>query len=58
LLVPLFAVTAIPAIVCGHKALAQIKRTGERGAYKAVVGLALGYLGIIALALVVMTASR
>lgn len=38
--------TAIPAVVLGHIARAQIKRTGERGDGLAITGLALGYLGI------------
>lgn len=37
---------AIPAVILGHLAHAQIKRTGERGAGMAVAGLVLGYLGI------------
>lgn len=37
---------AIPAVILGHLAHAQIKRTGERGEGMAVAGLVLGYLGI------------
>jgi hypothetical protein len=37
---------AIPAVILGHLAHAQIKRTGERGDGMAVAGLVLGYLGI------------
>jgi hypothetical protein len=58
LLVPLFAVTAIPAVICGHKARAEMKRTGEHGASMAAVGLVLGYLGIIATVLFVISAVR
>jgi hypothetical protein len=58
LLVPLFAVTAIPAVICGHRARADIKRTGEHGASMAAVGLVLGYLGIIATVLFVISAVR
>ena len=58
LLVPLFAVTAIPAVICGHRARAEIKRTGEHGSSMAAVGLVLGYLGIIATVLFVISAVR
>jgi hypothetical protein len=37
---------AIPAVILGHLARAQIKRTGERGDGMAIAGLVLGYLGI------------
>jgi hypothetical protein len=37
--------TFIPAIVCGHLARAQIRRTGEAGGGLALVGLILGYVG-------------
>lgn len=37
---------AVPAIVLGHVARGQIKRTGERGDGLAIAGLVLGYLGI------------
>lgn len=44
----------IPAIVFGHLARSQIRRTGEQGAGLALVGLVLGWgaviLGVIALA--------
>ena len=36
---------AIPAVILGHLARAQIRRTGERGDGMAVAGLVLGYLG-------------
>ena len=39
--------TAVPAVILGHAARAQIKRTGERGDGMAVAGLVLGYLGIL-----------
>jgi len=42
----LVGVTAIGGIVCGHIALAQIKRTGEGGRGFAIAGLVLGYVGI------------
>jgi hypothetical protein len=37
----------IPAIVFGHVARRQIKRTGEQGAALAVAGLALGWAAVI-----------
>jgi hypothetical protein len=46
LVVPL----AIPAILLGHKARSQIKRTGEQGAGLALAGLVLGWLVLIVLA--------
>jgi hypothetical protein len=37
---------AIPAVILGHMARQQIRRTGDRGDGMAVAGLVLGYLGI------------
>jgi hypothetical protein len=37
----------IPAIVLGHMARSQIKRTGERGAGLALAGLMLGWAMVI-----------
>jgi Domain of unknown function (DUF1707)/Domain of unknown function (DUF4190) len=37
----------IPAIVFGHVARSQIKRTGEQGAGLALAGLALGWVAVI-----------
>ncbi|MGH3291309.1 MAG: DUF4190 domain-containing protein [Trebonia sp.] len=37
---------AIPAVILGHLARGQIRRTGERGDGMAIAGLILGYLGI------------
>jgi hypothetical protein len=37
----------IPAIVLGHMARGQIKRTGERGAGLAILGLMLGWTAVI-----------
>jgi hypothetical protein len=37
---------AIPAVILGHLARAQIRQTGERGDGLAIAGLVLGYLGI------------
>jgi hypothetical protein len=37
-------VTGIPAVVLGHMARAEIRRTGEQGDGLAVAGLVLGWL--------------
>ena len=39
--------SAIPAIVLGHMARHQIKRTGEQGAGMALAGLLLGWAAVI-----------
>jgi len=36
-------------VILGHIALSQIKRTGEQGSALAIVGLVLGYLGLLVL---------
>ncbi|GAA4102706.1 MULTISPECIES: DUF4190 domain-containing protein [Actinomadura] len=36
--------TSIPAIICGHIAQSQIKRTGQEGHGQATAGLVLGYI--------------
>ncbi len=41
-----WGLTSIPAVILGHKARAEIRRTGERGDGQAVAGLVLGWLGI------------
>ena len=47
-------VVSIGGIVCGHLALAQIKRTGEAGREFALAGLIIGYVitGIAVLAVI------
>jgi hypothetical protein len=40
--------TAIPAIVLGHMARRQVRRTGQRGGGMALAGLTLGWVGLIA----------
>ena len=45
-------VTAIPAIMFGHVALHQIKRTGGQGAGLALVGLILGSATVILIVVV------
>jgi len=43
---------SILAVIFGHVALGQIKRTGQSGQGMAVAGLVLGYIGIAVLALI------
>jgi uncharacterized protein YacL len=38
---------SLAAVITGHIALTQIKRTGEKGRGLAIAGLVLGYLGLI-----------
>ncbi|MEU9119716.1 DUF1707 and DUF4190 domain-containing protein [Streptomyces sp. NPDC048506] len=47
-----WGLTAIPAVILGHKARAEIRRTGERGDGQAIAGLILGWLAIGGWALV------
>lgn len=46
----------IAAIFLGHKALRQIRRTGESGHGMAKTGLILGYVGLVASVLVLLIA--
>lgn len=48
-------VTSLPAVICGHLALSEIRRTGSSGRGQAITGLVLGYvfLVILIIALVV-----
>jgi hypothetical protein len=46
----------IPAVVCGHMARHQIRRTGEQGAGMALAGLILGWIGVGFTALLVLVA--
>ena len=39
---------SLAAVIMGHVALSQIKRTGEGGRGLAIAGLILGYLGLVA----------
>ena len=39
---------SLAAVICGHIALSQIKKTGEKGRGLAIAGLVLGYLGLVA----------
>ena len=47
-------IAAVPAVIFGHLARAQIRQTGERGDGMAIAGLVLGYLGIAGWALVTL----
>jgi Domain of unknown function (DUF1707)/Domain of unknown function (DUF4190) len=47
----------IPAIVLGHTARRQIRRTGETGSGVALAGLVLGWLGLAMILLVVLGAA-
>ena len=38
---------SLGAIICGHIALSQIKKTGENGRGLAMAGLILGYVGLV-----------
>ena len=55
-------ITCIPAIICGHMARGQIRRTGEQGDGLAVAGLILGYVSIVlfivAVVAIVLVASK
>lgn len=52
---PFFGLTAIPAVICGHKARREIRRSGEQGDGMAVAGLVIGYMAIAFGALLVIT---
>jgi uncharacterized membrane protein len=52
----LFGITAIPAVILGHKALRQIRQTGEPGRGMAKAGLILGWTAIAVFALLVVLA--
>lgn len=39
---------SLAGIITGHIALGQIKKTGEQGNVLAIIGLILGYLGLVA----------
>jgi uncharacterized membrane protein len=46
--------TMIPAVILGHVAHSQIRRTGERGGAAATVGLVLGWIGISVVVLLIL----
>ncbi|MEV0218700.1 DUF1707 and DUF4190 domain-containing protein [Streptomyces sp. NPDC050704] len=49
-----FGLTGIPAVVLGHKARTEIRRTGEQGDGFAIAGLILGWLSVAGWALLLM----
>jgi uncharacterized protein DUF4190 len=49
--------TGIPAVIAGHKALREIRRTGDRGYGLANAGLILGYVFVALTALGVLLAA-
>ncbi|MEU6082091.1 DUF1707 and DUF4190 domain-containing protein [Streptomyces sp. NPDC047108] len=49
-----WGLTAIPAVILGHKARAEMRRTGESGEGYATAGLVLGYLGLVVGLLVIV----
>lgn len=51
-------VASIAAIICGHLARAEIRKTGEEGDMMAIFGLVLGYshIAIVCIALTVIVA--
>jgi hypothetical protein len=51
-IVPFFG--GIPAVILGHVARGQIRRTGERGDGMAIAGLVLGYLWVSLWALIIL----
>ena len=53
---PLFGLTAIPAVILGHKARGQIRRSGEKGGGMATTGLVIGWAAIGLFALLVALA--
>jgi hypothetical protein len=48
--------TSIPAVILGHMARTEIRRTGKRGDGMAITGLILGYLAFIGWALFIVAA--
>ncbi|HEY6491631.1 MAG TPA: DUF1707 and DUF4190 domain-containing protein [Trebonia sp.] len=50
----ILGLSAIPAVILGHVARAQIRHTGQRGDGLAVAGLVLGYLGIACWVLLIL----
>ncbi|KAF4407843.1 MULTISPECIES: DUF1707 and DUF4190 domain-containing protein [Streptomyces] len=55
-----WGLTAVPAVILGHKARAEIRRTGESGEGLALAGLIIGWLSIafgVAIVLIVTAAA-
>jgi type II secretory pathway pseudopilin PulG len=53
----LFCLAGIPAIICGHMALARQKRAGYRGGGIAIAGLVTGYAGTFLIGMIALLAS-
>lgn len=53
LVTALCGLTIVP-VICGHVALAQIRRTGDTGYGLAIAGLIIGYLQIVLVAIVLI----
>lgn len=49
-----FGFAGVPAVILGHKARAEIRRTAERGDGMAVAGLVLGYVGVCFVLLILL----
>ncbi|MBS1907172.1 MAG: DUF4190 domain-containing protein [Actinobacteria bacterium] len=47
-------VFSLLGVIFGHVALSQIRRSGEQGRGLAIAGLVIGYLGLVAAAVVVI----
>jgi hypothetical protein len=45
---------AIVPVILGHISLSQIKKTGEQGRVMAIIGLVLGYLGLVTWIIVII----
>lgn len=47
LALPLFGLTSVPCLICGHMACRRVKKANLTGKGLAVAGLIMGYLGIV-----------
>jgi hypothetical protein len=46
--------TGVPAVVLGHRARRQVRRTGQRGDGLALAGVALGWAGVALLTVLIV----
>jgi hypothetical protein len=46
--------TGVPAIVLGHRARRQVRRTGQRGDSAALIGVALGWAGVALIVVLIL----
>lgn len=55
-----FGLTSVPAIICGHRALAEANQSnkGSLGRSVALTGLAIGYVGVALLGTWIIVAVR